>query len=207
MNAVDPRKRQWRSLIALALLFFAPLALAFILYYGVGWRPGARVNHGDLVEPPVPLPDLALPQATILKGKWTLLYLGSGSCPAGCRTDLYNTRQVRAALGPDRERVRRVFLAEGACCDFEWLRAQQPDLITVPAGADAAPLTAILERAGRDAAAAGSGTIGPAADRAAAYRVYLVDPLGNLMMSYGADARPKGMLEDLKKLLRLSHVG
>jgi hypothetical protein len=37
--------------------------------------------------------------------------------------------------------------------------------------------------------------------------VYLIDPLGNLMMSYAADARPKGMLEDLKKLLRLSHVG
>ena len=235
MNAIDPGKRQRRSLIALVLLFFAPLALAFILYYGVGWRPGAQLNHGDLVEPPVPLPDLVLPTAdearpeaagaaapaavaaispTILKGKWTLLYLGAGGCSAGCRTDLYNTRQVRAALGPDRERVQRVFLAEGACCDFDWLRVQQPDLITVRAGADAAPLTAIVERAGRNAAAAagpvpgGSAAGGSgAANRAAADRVYLVDPLGNLMMSYAADARPKGMLEDLKKLLRLSHVG
>jgi hypothetical protein len=237
MNAIDPRHRgrQRRSLVALALLFFAPLALAFILYYGVGWRPGARVNHGDLVEPPVPLPDLAVPRAdetrpqvagaagaaavaasaiskTILKGKWTLVYLGAGGCEAGCRTDLYNTRQVRAALGPDRERVQRVFLAQGACCDFEWLRAQQPDLITVRAGADVAPLAAILERAGRDAAiagaAGGSRAANPAAaERAAADRVYLVDPLGNLMMSYALDARPKGMLEDLKKLLRLSHVG
>jgi hypothetical protein len=105
---------------------------------------------------------------------------------------LYNTRQVRAALGADRERVQRVFLAKGACCDLEWLHAQQPDLVTVQASAAAAPLTTILEHAGR----------GPSADR-----VYLVDPLGNLMMCYAADARPKGMLEDLKKLLRLSHVG
>jgi hypothetical protein len=219
-------------LIALALLFFAPVAVAFILYYGIGWRPGGRVNHGDLVEPPVPLPDVALPRAdgpradaprfdappvdaprppadgpradaasgaastaaspSFLKGKWTLLYWGAGGCSAGCRTDLYNTRQVRAALGADRDRVRRVFLAEGACCDLEWLRTQQPDLITVQASAAAAPLTAILAHAGG----------GPAADR-----VYLIDPLGNLMMSYAADARPKGMLEDLKKLLRLSHVG
>ena len=211
VNAIDPRHRvgQRRALIALALLFFAPLALAFILYYGVGWRPGARLNHGDLAEPPVPLPDVALPRAdaarpevadtppTVFKGKWTLLYLGAGGCSAGCRTDLYNTRQVRAALGHDRERVQRVFLAEGACCDFEWLRVQQPDLITVRAGAETAPLVAILERAGRDAAA----------DGATADRVYLVDPLGNLMMSYALDARPKGMLEDIKKLLRLSHVG
>jgi cytochrome oxidase Cu insertion factor (SCO1/SenC/PrrC family) len=201
-----------RVLIALSLLFLAPVAAAFILYYGIGWSPGRRVNHGELVEPPVPLPDLALPRAeapraevprasapradaprSFLKGKWTLLYLGAGDCAAGCRTELYNTRQVRSALGADRERVQRVFLAEGACCDLEWLRAQQPDLITVPAGAEAAPLTGILEHAGRST---------PAADR-----VYLIDPLGNLMMCYAADARPKGMLEDLKKLLRLSHVG
>jgi hypothetical protein len=196
-------------------LFFAPVAVAFILYYGVGWSPGRRVNHGELVEPPVPLPDLALPASTgagdaptadaprasapranaprsFLKGKWTLLYLGAGDCAAGCRTDLYNTRQVRAALGADRERVQRVFLAEGACCDLEWLRVQQPDLITVQAGVEAAPLTAILEHAGRSTPAD---------------RVYLIDPLGNLMMCYAADSRPKGMLEDLKKLLRLSHVG
>jgi hypothetical protein len=223
-----------RVFITLMLLFFAPVAVAFILYYGIGWSPGGRVNFGELVEPPVPLPDLALPRAdappadapptegpraetadaaggavpavtsaavapraveprSFLKGKWTLLYLGAGGCSAGCRTDLYNTRQVRAALGADRERVRRVFLAEGACCDLAWLHAQQPDLITVQASAAAAPLTTILEHAGHTPAAAD--------------RVYLIDPLGNLMMCYGVDARPKGMLEDLKKLLRLSHVG
>ena len=210
-----------RVLIALAVLFFAPVAVAFILYYGIGWNPGGRVNYGELVEPPVPLPDIALPQAdgpradiasdtvpsagseadasradalrSFLKGKWTLVYLGAGGCSAGCRTDLYNTRQVRAALGADRERVRRVFLAEGACCDLAWLDAQQPDLVTVQASAAAAPLIAILEHAGHSPAAAD--------------RVYLIDPLGNLMMCYAVDARPKGMLEDLKKLLRLSHVG
>ena len=195
-QAVHPR----RVLFVLMLLFFAPVLVAFILYYGVGWSPGGRVNHGDLVQPPVPLPDLTLPRADapgvmspgFLKGKWTVLYLGAGNCPAGCRTDLYNTRQVRAALGADRERVQRVFLAEGECCDLDWLRAQQPDLITLQAGAAATPLTEILGRAARSATAD---------------RVYLIDPLGNLMMSYAADARPKGMLEDLKKLLRLSHVG
>jgi hypothetical protein len=214
VSAPAPRRagHPRRLLSALAVLFFAPVAVAFILYYGIGWSPGGRVNHGELVEPPVPLPDLALPEAnglrpdaasgtvpavtspTFLKGKWTLLYLGTGGCSAGCRTDLYNTRQVRAALGADRDRVQRVFLAEGACCDLEWLHAQQPDLITVQAsGAAAAPITTILEHAGRRPAAAD--------------RVYLIDPLGNLMMFYAADARPKGMLEDLKKLLRLSHVG
>ena len=100
---------------------------------------------------------------------------------------------MRAALGADRERVQRVFLAEGSCCDLAWLHAQQPDLVTVQASTAAAPLTEILEHAGHSPAAPD--------------RVYLIDPLGNLMMFYAVDARPKGMLEDLKKLLRLSHVG
>jgi cytochrome oxidase Cu insertion factor (SCO1/SenC/PrrC family) len=213
VNAIGPRQpiRRRRTLIALALLFFAPVGLAFLLYYGSSWRPGSRVNHGDLIDPAVPLPEVALPQAAdtaggaapaaadttspaFLRGKWTLLYLGPGSCPDRCRADLYNTRQVRAALGADRERVQRVFIAEGACCDLEWLRTQHPDLITLRASAAAAPLIALL-RAGALPAAA------------AADRVYLIDPLGNLMMSYALDARPKGMLEDLKKLLRLSQVG
>lgn len=38
-------------------------------------------------------------------------------------------------------------------------------------------------------------------------RIYVVDPLGNLMMSYARTAEPKGLLEDLKKLLKYSRIG
>jgi cytochrome oxidase Cu insertion factor (SCO1/SenC/PrrC family) len=199
--------RQRRMLIALALLFFAPLGLAFYLYYGhVSWRPGGRVNHGDLIEPPRPLPAVGLPAVTglvtasgrtdpdFLKRKWTLLYWGPGSCSSRCRADLYNTRQVRIALNRDMDRVQRVFLAEGACCDLDFLRGQHPDLVTVRATPDAEPLLALLSDGG------GGGAAG-------ADRIYLIDPLGNLMMSYAPDANPKGMLEDVKRLLGLSHVG
>jgi hypothetical protein len=57
-----------------------------------------------------------------------------------------------------------------------------------------------LPARGTPAATEDSGT-------AEAPRVYLIDPLGNLMMSYAADAKPKGMLEDMKRLLRLSSIG
>jgi len=217
MSAPNPRmarRRQRLTLIALALLFFAPLGLAFYAYYGLHWHPAERVNHGELIEPPRPIPALSLSRITpadardtaqaggggsdLFKGKWTLLYLGPGSCTARCRTKLYETRQVRAALRQD-DRVQRVFIAEGDCCDMEFLRNQHPDLITVRGTAEVAPLLALLER-DTDHAAAG----GPAG---ASDRIYLIDPLGNLMMSYSADAPPKGMLEDLKRLLGLSHVG
>jgi len=38
-------------------------------------------------------------------------------------------------------------------------------------------------------------------------RIYIVDPLGNLMMSYPADADPSKMRKDLSRLLKVSHVG
>jgi len=197
-------------LVALALFFFAPLAVSFFLYYGSGgWRPVHRVNRGDLIDPARPLPEVALPLARdpaaqvpaleltkpdFLKNKWTLLYWGAGACPARCRTDLYNMRQVRIALNRDMDRVQRVFVADGACCDWPFLEVQHPDLVTVRADGTASGLLAKF----------------PSVDGiapAAADRIYLIDPLGNLMMSYAPDAPPKGMLEDLKRLLGLSQVG
>lgn len=195
-------RRQRRLLIALALLFFAPLGLAFYLYYGHGtWHPGGHVNAGELVEPARPLPSQALPllgsgntDRNFLKGKWTLLYVVSGPCTEICRGRLYDTRQVRLALDRDMSRVQRVFIADADCCDAQFLHEQHPDLIAIRASAAESPLLALLP--GRDGVSAGR-----------APRVYLIDPLGNLMMSYAAEAKSKGMLEDLKRLLRLSSIG
>ena len=195
-------RRQRRLLIVLALMFFAPLGLAFYLYYGHGtWHPGGHVNAGDLIQPARPLPSLSLPlwgsgttDPNFLKRKWTFLYVAAGPCAEACRTRLYDTRQVRLALDRDMNRVQRVFVADPDCCDARWLHEQHPDLITVRAGAAVAPLLALLP--GRDGETL-----------AAAPRVYLIDPLGNLMMSYAADVKAKGMLEDMKRLLRLSSIG
>lgn len=201
-------RRQRRLLIGLALLFFAPLGVSFYLYYGHGtWHPRGRVNAGDLIEPPRPLPSLALPlqssgetDSDFLRRKWTLLYVQQGPCAERCRTSLYETRQVRLALDRDMDRVQRVLVADGECCDFQFLHEQHPDLIAVRTSPAAAPLLALLPRRGAGNENGGDGD-------ANAQRIYLIDPLGNLMMSYAPDAKPKGMLEDLKRLLRLSHIG
>ena len=39
------------------------------------------------------------------------------------------------------------------------------------------------------------------------HSLYVVDPLGNLVMRYDTRENPRGLLTDLKKLLKLSHIG
>ena len=203
-----PERRQRRVLIGLALIFFAPLGLAFYLYYGPGtWHPGGRVNAGVLVEPARPLPALTLPilgggdtTANFLKGKWTLLYVDLGPCAELCRARLYDTRQVRLALDRDMKRVQRVWIANVECCDAQFLRDQHPDLITIRGSAAAAPLLALLPPSDTSSA-------GEASFASKAPPVYLIDPLGNLMMFYPAETKSKGILQDMKRLLRLSSIG
>jgi len=205
MNTRDPSavSRGRRQFLLLAALFFVPLAIAFWLYYGPGgWRPDGGTNQGDLVDPARPLPHVDLPLAggspvvaDVFRGKWTVLYVGDGACDARCRKALHLTRQSRIALNKDADRVRRVFLVTGNCCDHDFVEREHPDLIVaLLGGKDSARLIARFP-------VYGDGLVGHAG------RIYLVDPLGNLMMSYAATAPDKALLTDLRRLLRLSHIG
>ena len=205
MNPTDPAavRRGRRQLLALAALFFVPLGVAFWMYYGpAGWRPAGDASKGDLIDPARPLATLALPtmdgtvtDAGFLRGKWTMLYVGDGLCDDRCRQALYLMRQSRIALNKDMDRVQRVFLVTDRCCDRGFLASEHPDLLVarVEDAASAALLEPFPSYDGVPVAAAG--------------RIYLVDPLGNLLMSYAPTAPDKALLSDLKKLLRLSHIG
>jgi hypothetical protein len=87
-------------------------------------------------------------------------------------------------------RVDRVFLATSQCCDREFLAHEHPGLL-------------VLDATG---SAAGS-LLGVFPDNEREQSLFIVDPLGNLMMRYDVRQNPKGLLQDLKKLLSLSHIG
>jgi hypothetical protein len=190
-------------------LFLLPLLLAFYAYYATDWRPAKRVNHGTLISPARPLPTVHLPRVSLseavpepasatdagdslneLQSKWSFVYIGAGNCDEPCRQALYVMRQTRLSLNNDMSRVNRVFLATGKCCAREFLLHEHPGLLVLDASG-AAGMRLLQEF--------------PAEGRP--YSLFVVDPLGNLMMSYDSRQNPKGLLEDMKKLLRLSHIG
>lgn len=192
----DPRSRGRRQLLIVAAVFLLPVAGAFALYYGGLWRPAGSSSKGELIQPVRPLAVAGLrhvdgtpADAAELRDKWTLLYIGDGACDADCRTALVFGRQSRLALNNDMTRVQRVFLATSHCCDMDYLNAEHPGLVALDASSpEAQPLLAQFP-----------------GDRA--HTLFIVDPLGNLMMRHDASHTTKDLLSDLKKLLKLSHIG
>lgn len=193
-------RRNRLQLVLLALMFFGPVGLSFWLYYVAHFRTAHTVNHGELLTPARPLPEvrLATPAGAVtaehfLRGRWSLVYLTGQTCDARCLQDLAELRNVRLAMDRERDRVQRVLLGEAPCCAAAALGPGNPDLVVAwidsPAGQQllaSFPEQTPVARAGR---------------------VYIVDPLGNLMMSFPAGADRKGLIKDLDKLLRLSHIG
>lgn len=198
MNPPAAKRRSGRwQLLLVASIFFVPLAAAVALYYSASWRPPAGVQHGELIDPPRPLPEMAfsLPDggtavANVLRGRWFLVHAVAGSCDERCLSTLADLRQLRLALDKDAPRVQRVLLHNGRCCDAG-SPAAEPDLLVLgAAGPQGAALRALFP---------------PATDGGVG--IYIVDPHGNLMMGYPATGAARGLLKDLERLLRLSSIG
>jgi hypothetical protein len=189
MTADDPATRRGRrTFYLLVLIFFGPLLLSFVLYYFSEWRPAGQNAHGELISPARPLAG-APPE---LKGdEWALVTIADAACESqACRDTLVFGRQTRLSLNQDMQRVRRVLLATDHCCTNDYLAREQEGLLVVDASTPAG--RALVAQV-------------PPADRE--HSVYVVDPLGNLVMRYDSREEPKGLLTDLKKLLKLSHIG
>jgi hypothetical protein len=209
MNTVsqDPaaRRRSRLWLIIVLGMFAAPLAIAWlVLSVFPEWAPTGRVNHGELVTPVRPLPAFQLQalsgealDETFFRGKWTIVYLAQGSCDGPCVEQLYNIRQVRLAQGKNIDRLQRLLLWNDAGLSDQQrseLQEHFPGQVIVALSEQELP--ALLETFALDAK-----------QPLDAGRVYFVDPLGNLMMSYEPEDEPRGMIKDLERLLKYSGLG
>ena len=158
----------------------APLVLGTLAYW-FGWGTGSPGNYGELIGPRA----LSGSQIVALRGKWVLVTIDAPACDAPCERKLYFMRQMRRATGKNQERVERLWL------------------LTDPRSPSAKLLAAIegthIVRA--DAALLRSFPGTPSE------HIYVVDPLGNLMMRYPRDPDPSRMLKDIKRLLKVSGVG
>ncbi len=180
---------QRAKLLLLILLMASPLLAAYAAHYV--WRPTRSTNYGDLLPatrlPLEVLQSVAGGSAESIQGKWVLLSIDSGSCDAACAQKLYFMRQVRTAQGKNMQRVARAFMTDDD-------GAGDPKLIKEYEG------TLMLKRDSRILAAL-------PARVSARNHIYLIDPLGNLVLRYPARPDAKRMMKDLTRLLSVSQIG
>jgi cytochrome oxidase Cu insertion factor (SCO1/SenC/PrrC family) len=182
-----------------------PYLAAWLLFnYATFWRDGGADRHGQLIRPLRMLPNLALidPSGSVrgarLHGKWTLVYLVRGTCDSACAENLYRMRQLRLTVGQDAPRVQRLLVVYGA----------DPGALLSPSQLhDYAGQLVVSGALLHESTPAKRFRLGADDRPFAAHRLYLVDPLGNLMMAYAPDTRPRGITDDLKRLLKYSYIG
>ena len=183
------------QIIALAAVFVVPVAVAWFMYAGQPGAGGGQGAHGLLAEPPIELGDIKLPEGgdagteAQLTGRWTFLYLQQGDCGPACENALIRMRQVRLALGKDANRVQRLLVAPGVGSGNDKLAQAFPGMAILPP--DTPGRSDLIERVGSRQPG----------------EIVLVDPLGNLVLSYPPGLDPDGLFRDAKHLLRLSKIG
>jgi hypothetical protein len=192
------RRGNRRQLWILVALFALPPIAAWLFYFNPQWLPQGRSNHGELIDPSIALRPYALqtPQGEafdwdLLRDRWTMTLLAEGHCDEHCIEQLIKVRQIRRALGANRQRIERLLILLPDAAG----NLQQPSLaglegtrIAVAAGADATALRAAFAAA-------------PAIENS----LFVIDPRGDLMMVHDMTRiTSKEVLQDLEKLLKAS---
>lgn len=189
--------RRYRTLYLLLAVCVAPVLASYTAYYLL--PPSGRTNYGTLVEPQRPLPALSLRrldgtavQAASLRGSWLMVQVDGGACDAACEQKLWKMRQVRLTTGKDADRVQRLWLIVDEAPLATLVMREYDGTLFLRARAD--ELAAFLPLPAEPEA----GLAGP---------IWLIDPLGNLMLRWPKDADPSRMKKDLIKLLKTSKIG
>ena len=195
----EPAKAQWKGrwkLLAVLAVCAAPMLFSYLTYYVI--KPTGRTNYGALLDPrEFPIPALGTTELDgkpveldAYKGKWIMLQAAPGDCPQACKDQLVAMRQLRLMQGKEMERIERVWLVT-----------------------DAAPLDIMLmkvvdgTRFLRADAAAVAKWLPVEPGTLVSDHIYLIDPLGNLMMRFPKNAEPAKVKKDIAKLLKASAIG
>jgi hypothetical protein len=180
-----------RAKLALILGGFAlPIVASFFVYAFM--RPAPTANYGELLMSPESITASTFTRTTgapfrfpELAGRWILLAAEGGTCDDTCQSKLIAIRQVRLALGREADRVAMVTVLAQSAASTAGLEAAFPGMVFARAQVPMPASSAIADRA----------------------HIYLVDPLGNVMMRWPARPDYKRMKADLDRLLRASQIG
>jgi hypothetical protein len=179
-------RKNRRSMLVIFAIAFGSLGGSYLLFYFVQGSEGwGTTNNGEFVDPPVHIADLGLVTEAGAPlgetGQWWLLVNADSRCDADCDHALLQSRQLHILLNKEASRVSRALVSDGSIAADEHL-APYPKALHLIARPDVSGQR--LKRG-----------------------IYIVDPIGNLVFFYSLQDAGKPVLDDLKKLLKLSQIG
>ena len=181
-------------LVTIALMFFLPILLAWFLnFYSDFKRDAQGIHHGELIVPPLPLGDLKVTaigasEVLSLEKKWTLIFLVSNQCDLTCEDKLYQLRQIRLAVGKDREKVERVLVVDNELDWSDYENSFQNQKVIVKGSPSYESIIKNLKSVKNFDSNA----------------IYLMDAYGSLIMKYAYKTAPKGIIKDIERLIRVA---
>ena len=197
------KKQNQKTIILLILAFLMPVLAAYLIYLNMG-EAGKTRNNGELIIPPRPLENFQLNTSAAkqfgfkeLQGNWHLVYIGNGQCSTACRDRLSMMHQTRMGQGKAMSRVRLIYIALAGIQKGEAKTLKEEySRLTVLTG-NSEQIKATLNQFKTDDA------VNIREDN----MIFMIDPLGNLMMRYKQDVRLIGIIKDLEHLLKISQIG
>jgi hypothetical protein len=207
---VKKKKRRINPLLVMVVLFGFPYVISWYMFYSgdtLLFKDGK--SEGALISPVRVMPEfetLDLAGSKInhqaLIGKWSFLMVGPSQCDELCNETLVMLRQVRLAQAVDRMRVQRLWLLTGNSHKDELkklIEAEHQGLRVLTYHSQLGQALYPVLNPEAEALLEGGGI--------ADFSIFLIDPLGNLMMSYEPATEGKRVLKDLKRLLKFSDLG
>ena len=188
--------RQKVTLIGNFALFFGPLILVMLMRSSWWqYQPANLKNQGHLVQPPVHLA-LEHKQAQEVEGKWLILYMLAQPCDQACIDHATLLRQIHRASGRERDHLAVALLGPGNMESGlrEKLESIYPEFILIPDTAATASETL----------AAVNTVVAENTGDTSSIHTYVLDPMLNVILAYGANTNPSGIHKDLKRLLKWS---
>lgn len=194
-----------KQLILLIAFFVTPIIIAIIMYNLVPeGGPTKTKNYGDLIVPARPLTDVTLQSESGKDFKfsdmhktWVMIYIGDATCDKTCAEVLYKMRQSRLAQRGEHLRIKRLYISTAgkAKASLKKVLKEHPGLEVV--SGKAVEILLLLNQF----------KLENKSPTKSADRLYLVDPFGNLMMSYENGFDAKGLIKDMTLLLKISRIG
>ena len=203
--SMDPKQvnRNRLKLLGVFGIALVPVIAAAVMYFGGVALPTGKTNKGNLLLPPMVLSEQSAISSLLSddikkEGLWVLMLTGAGECIDVCRERLHTLRQVNVAMGRELSRVGRFYVGDMTDNDQQVVLSDYPKLKFYNASASALEILEqqAVEKSGLKPESIESN-----------WNVWLIDPLGNVVLQYGLENDGYDMIGDLKKLLKLSNIG